>query len=147
MHQCSPPVSILNSMNVYKKVKWSRYRPGLAQRVGIALLFHERGTRSGWVVSNTPRPHFTPGKDPVPIVHPRLGGPQDQSGRSEILVPTGIRSRTVQPVVIRYIDWATRPTHEHTYKLISICEIQHTFVTENQHLQVLSFHCAFFGLY
>jgi len=29
------------------KVKFSRYRPGVAQRVGrgIALLFHDRGTR------------------------------------------------------------------------------------------------------
>jgi len=35
---------------------------------GIALLFHDRGTRRGWVVSSTPRPHFTPGKDPVPIL-------------------------------------------------------------------------------
>ena len=34
----------------------------------IALLFHDRGTRRGWVVSSTPRPHFTPGKDPVPIL-------------------------------------------------------------------------------
>jgi len=44
--------------------------PGVAQRVGkgIALLFHDRGTRRGWVVSSTPRPHFTPGKDPVPIL-------------------------------------------------------------------------------
>ena len=52
------------------KVKWSRYRPGVAQRVGrgIALLFHDRGTRRGWVVSSRPRPHFTPGKDPVPIL-------------------------------------------------------------------------------
>jgi len=52
------------------KVEWSRYRPGVAQRVGrgIALLFHDRGTRRGWMVSSTPRPHFTPGKDPVPIV-------------------------------------------------------------------------------
>ena len=54
----------------YGKVKWSHYRPGVAQRVGrgVALLFHDRGTRRGWVVSSTPRPHFTPGKDPVPIV-------------------------------------------------------------------------------
>jgi len=51
-------------------VKFSRYRPGVAQRVGrgIALLFHDRGTRRGWVVNRTPRPHFTPGKDSVPIV-------------------------------------------------------------------------------
>jgi len=56
---------------IYKvKVKLSRYRPGVAQRVGrgIALLFHGRSTRRGWVVSNTSRPHFTPGKDPVPIL-------------------------------------------------------------------------------
>jgi len=54
----------------YSEVKWSLYRPGVAQRVGrgIALLFHDRGTRRGWVVSRTPRPHFTPGKDPLPIV-------------------------------------------------------------------------------
>jgi len=52
------------------KVKWSRYRPGVAQRVGrgIALLSHAGGTIRGWVVSSTPRTQFTPGKDPVPIL-------------------------------------------------------------------------------
>ena len=42
----------------------------MAQRVdrGIALLFHDRGTRRGWVVSSTPRPQFIPGIDPVLIV-------------------------------------------------------------------------------
>jgi len=52
------------------KVKCSRDRPGVAQRVGrgIALLFHDRGTRRGWVVSSTHRPHFSPGKDPVPLL-------------------------------------------------------------------------------
>jgi len=61
---CTP-----HQMSVKKKVKWSRYRPGVAQRVGrgIALLFYDRGTRRGWVVSSMPWPHFTPGKDPVPI--------------------------------------------------------------------------------
>jgi len=50
--------------------EWSRYMPGVAQRVGrgIALLFHDRGTRRGWVFSSTPRPHFTPGKYPVSIL-------------------------------------------------------------------------------
>ena len=35
---------------IYVKVKCSRYRPGVAQRVGrgIALHFHDRGTRAGW---------------------------------------------------------------------------------------------------
>jgi len=64
-------IEILNTIyTILKKVKWSRYRPGVAQRVGrgIALLFHDRGARRGWVVSSTPRPHFTPGKDSVPIL-------------------------------------------------------------------------------
>jgi hypothetical protein len=53
-----------------KGIKWSRYRPGVAQRVGtgIALLFRDHGTRRGWVVSSTALLHFTPGKDPVPIL-------------------------------------------------------------------------------
>jgi hypothetical protein len=99
-----------NDSYVKVKVKWSCYRPGVAQRVGrvIALLFHDRGTRRRWVVSSTPRPHFTPAKDPVPIFR-RLDGPQVRSGGAENLVPTGIRSRTVQPVITRYTDWATRP--------------------------------------
>ena len=58
------------SWEIKGKVKWSHYRPSLAQRVGggIALLFHDRGTRKGWVVSVTSRPLFTPRKEPVPIV-------------------------------------------------------------------------------
>ena len=71
----------------------------MAQKVGrgIALLFHDCGTRRGWVVSSTPRPHFTPGKDPVPIL-------QD-AGWAAGSVWTGGKSRphrdsipTVQPI-------------------------------------------------
>ena len=40
----------------------------------------------------------------------RLGGPQGRCGRAENLIPTGIRSRTVEPVVSRYTDRATGPT-------------------------------------
>jgi len=48
------------------KVKWSRYRPGVAQRLGrgIALLLHDRGTRRGWVVTAA----LDPGKDPIPTL-------------------------------------------------------------------------------
>jgi len=72
--------------NIKVKVKWSRYRPGVAQRVGrgIALLFHDRGTRRGWVVSSTPWPHFTPGKDQVSILQEAgwASGPVWTGGRS-----------------------------------------------------------------
>ena len=61
---------IIFSNIIEGKVKCPRYRSGVAQGVGrcIALLFHDRGTRRGWVVSSTPRPHLIPGKDPVPIL-------------------------------------------------------------------------------
>jgi hypothetical protein len=66
-----------------KKVKRSRYRPGVAQRVGrgIALLFHDRGTRR---VSSRPRLHFIPGKDPVPILQEAVWalGPVWMGGKS-----------------------------------------------------------------
>jgi hypothetical protein len=77
----------------------------VAQRVGrsLAELFHDRGTRKGRVVSSVPLPHFTPGKVRYPL-HRRLGGPCGQNEWEENLVPIGIRSRTVQPVVSRYTD-------------------------------------------
>ena len=96
---------------INKQVKWTHYRPGVAQRVGrgIALLFHDRGTRRGWVVSSTPQLHFTPGKDPVPILQEAGWSPEPVwTGRKHR--PTGIRSRTVQRVVSHYNDWATWPT-------------------------------------
>jgi len=42
----------------------------VAQRVGrgISLQFHDRGTRRRRVVSSTPHPLFTPGKEAVPIL-------------------------------------------------------------------------------
>ena len=48
-----------------------------------------------------------PGKTRHPLYR-RLGGSHGRSGQAENLVPTRIRSRTVQPVVSRYTDWATR---------------------------------------
>jgi len=44
-----------------------------------------------------------PGKTWYPF-YSWLGGPHGRSGLAENLVPTGIRSRTIQPVVSRYTD-------------------------------------------
>jgi len=97
------------------KVKWSRYRPCVTQRVdrGIALLFHDRGTRRGWVVSSTPRPHFTPGKDLVPILqeaglapgpvwtdrkcHPHRDSIPDRPARSSVTILTELPSPCYSP--------------------------------------------------
>jgi len=72
---------------------------------GIALLFSRTlGTRLGWEGNPPPsQPPLPLGKTLCPLYR-WLGGPQGRSGRAENLVPTGIRSRTVQPVVSRYTD-------------------------------------------
>ena len=72
----------------------------MALRVGrgIALLFHDRGSRRGEWSAARPGRTLPPGKTRYPLYR-RLGGPQGRSGRAENLVPTGIRSRTAQPVV------------------------------------------------
>ena len=93
LHDCENRVSLHLKK---KKVKWSRYRLGVTQRVGE------------WSAARPGRT-LPPEKTRYPL-HRRLGGPHGWSGRAENLVPTGIRYRTVQPVVSRYTDWATRPT-------------------------------------
>ena len=69
-------VSYKNAMSLIIKVKCTlvqalRLCTGRTARRGsrvIALSFLDHSTRRGWGVSVTPRPFFTPEKDPVPIV-------------------------------------------------------------------------------
>jgi len=77
----------------------------VAQRVGrgIALLFHDRGTRRGEWSAARPGRTLPPGKTQY-LLYRRMGGPQGRYGRAENLISTGIRSRIVQPVVSRYTD-------------------------------------------
>ena len=67
--------------------------PVVAQKLGkgIAILFQNHGTRRGWVVSSTPRPYFTPGKDPLPIVQ-EAGWASEPVWMGRKSRPTGIRS-------------------------------------------------------
>ena len=106
------------------KVKWFRYSPGVAQRVGrvVALLFHDRGTRKGWVASSTPRPHFTPGEDLVPILQeagwapgpvwtggkspPHRNSIPDRPARSSVVIPTELPG----PLVIHNNYWYSTAT-------------------------------------
>jgi len=102
-------------VKVKKKVKWSRYRPGVAQRVGRAV-FHDRGTRRGWVVSS----NVPPGKTRYPFYR-RLGGPNGRSGRAENLPPPrdSIPDRPAR--ISRYTDWAIGPTlYAFTLRLYSL---------------------------
>ena len=58
----------------------------------IALPFHDHGTTRGWGVSVMPRPFFTPGKHPVPILQEAGWAPGQVWTIAENLAPTGIRS-------------------------------------------------------
>ena len=118
-----------------KKVKWSRYRPGVAQRVGrgIALLLHDRGTRRGWVVSVTPRPLFTPGKDLVPILQeagwtpgpvwtcgksrPHRNSIPNRPARSSVTIPTELPDPHIIHIYI-YSMYTHPRTHARTHKHI-----------------------------
>ena len=90
----------LCSLQLFKKVKCTlvqalRLCTGCTAHRGsrgIALPFLDHGTRRGWGVSVTPRPLFTPGKDPVPIVQEAGWSPGPVWTGAENLAPTGIRS-------------------------------------------------------
>jgi hypothetical protein len=86
------PMYLLLTLGL-RSEKQPRYSSGCGPQGGrgIALLFQDLSARRGWVVSSTPRPHFTPGKTRYPLYR-RLGGPQGRSGWAENLAPTGIRS-------------------------------------------------------
>ena len=76
---------------------------------GIALLFHDRGTRRGWEVSVMPLPFLPTWKTRYPLYR-RLGGPQGRSGQvRKISPPPGFDSHSVHPVTSCYTDYATRP--------------------------------------
>ena len=107
----------------------------MAQRVGkgIALLFHDRNTRRGGVVTSTPRSYFTSGKEQVTIVQEAgwAPGPIWTGGRSR---PTGIRypdrpvrSSVAIPTEIPGPHWYKYSTH------ISVLETRkkiHYFLAE-----------------
>ena len=86
-HNPSSLAMALGSTQPLTEISESKVFPLQALCVGrgIALLFHDRGTRRRRVVSSTPRPHFTPGKDPVPILQ--------EAGWAPGLVWTGGKSR------------------------------------------------------
>ena len=75
----------------------------------------------GWVVSSTLRPNFTPGKDPVPILHEAVWapGPVWTGGKSR-LHRDSIPDRPA--IVSRYTDWATGPTDIVRWKPEVVCE-------------------------
>jgi hypothetical protein len=110
-------LAIVSQLLIYKKVKCTLVqalrlctgRTAHRGRGGIALPFHDHGTRRGWGVSVTHRPLSTPGKARYPFCK-RRGRPQGRSGQVRKISSTpGFYPWTAQPVASRYTDWATRP--------------------------------------
>jgi len=91
---------------------------------GIALLFHDHGTRRGWGVSVTIRLLFTPRKDPVPIVQEAGWAPGPAWTGAENLAPNGIRStnRAARSQSLYRLHY---PTHLMLHNWVNkICEIR-----------------------
>jgi len=89
------------------KVRFALEQATKAQReVEVRLYsFFNLGTRWGWVVNATLRPHFTPRKEARYFLYRRLGGPQGRSGPvKKMSSPPEFDHRTVQPVTSRYTD-------------------------------------------
>jgi hypothetical protein len=84
------------------------YRPyGLRGSRGIALSFHDHGTRRGEGSASRSGRSSPRGKTRYPCI----GGMIGRSGQvRKISPPPGFDSRTVQTLVSRYTDYATRPT-------------------------------------
>ena len=71
---------------------------------GIALPFHDHGTRRGEGSVSRDSRSLPPGKNRYPLYR-RLGGPHGRSGQvRKISPPPGFDPRTVQPVASRYTD-------------------------------------------
>jgi len=111
----------------------------VAQRVGrgIALLFHDRGTRRGEWSAARPGRNLPPGKTRYPFYR-RLGGPQGRSGRAENLVPTGI-SIPDRPARSQSLYRLSYPAHilQSINKLLSYNQLQK--VARQSRLSVVKF--------
>ena len=78
------------------------------------------------MVSVTPRPRFTPGKDPVPIVQEAGWVPGPVWTVAENLAPTGIRSPD-RPPRSQSLYRLSYPAHVFVYTSINLSDITFSF--------------------
>jgi hypothetical protein len=82
--------------------RWSR---------GIALLFHDHGTRRAEGSASRPGRSLPPGKTRYQLYR-RLDGPQGRSGQvRKLSPPPRFDPWTFEPVTSRYTDYSTWPTN------------------------------------
>jgi hypothetical protein len=87
-------------------------------------------TRRGWGVSVTPRPLFTPGKDPVPIVQEAGWAPGPVWTDAENLAPNGIRS-PVRPARSQSLYRLSYPALKVYFKVYVYTKLINTLCSAN----------------
>jgi hypothetical protein len=95
--QSNTDVCLHNQFGSRKVSPFLQTTKALWESRGIALLFLDLGTRRGWGVSVTPRPLFTPGKDPGPILEEAGWAPGAVGTGAENLAPLGFDPQPTWP--------------------------------------------------
>ena len=85
-------VKVKVKCTLVQELRFCTGRTANSGSIGIALPFHDHGTRRSWGVSVTPRQLFTPGKDPVTTVQEAGWAPGPVWTGAKNLAPTGIWS-------------------------------------------------------
>ena len=102
---------------------------------GIALLFHDHGTRRGWGVSVTSQLPFTPEEDPVPIVQEAGWAPGPVWTGAENLAPTSIWSPD-RPAHSQSLYRLSYPTHN-----LVVSHVQNVLCMWVQHIDSEPYCC------
>ena len=121
-HIINPQISYGLQKHIKGEVQALRLCTGRTAHRGskaIALPFHDHGARRGWGVSVTPRPLFTPVKDPVPVVQEAGWAPGRVWTGAENLAPTGIRSLD-RPARSQSLYRLRYPAHSNTYTVSNL---------------------------
>jgi len=142
MRHCTMKRKVAGSIPEGKALRLCTGRTTHGGSRGIALLFHDHGTRRKWGVSVTPRPLFIPGKDTVPIVQEAGWAPGPVWTGAENLAPTGIRSpdhpgrsqslyrlrypaHHVQELLYIYLPNSLKPSSNYIHNMLQHSETLH----------------------
>ena len=158
-------VSIVTFIDLYRRWPWyTKVKCTLVQALrlctgrtahrgsgGVALLFHDHGTRRWWGVSVTPWPLFTPGKNKVLIVPEGAWVPGPVWTGAENLAHSGIRSPD-HPACSQSLYRLHYPAHI----VCIVHDVNSTYVTRFTYTEkwthtihgvICGIECAYFSVY
>ena len=101
---CIPHIKVRVKVTLVQALRLCTGRTAHRGSRGIALPFHDHGTRRHEGSASRPGCSLPPGKDPVPILQ-EAGWAQGRSGQlQKISPPPGFDPQTVQSIASRYTD-------------------------------------------